>query len=233
MRKILLFLVAGLLVQGLLGVALADPTYSMSMSSLKGYNRHITYNGGDMHVGCGVLAGTFDGGPIADLFCVDLDHTFGWSDSWYTYREVVPPDPASPPPFNTKDAMYAYFTYRPNWSGSGTAGKQWAAGTQMALWEITQESSWSYSSNWYSTGMFQDDTDYHGNDAIRQNADTILQAVDSWSGTPTQYGYYYQPTDAPPGQGFIGDVPEPGTLFLMGGGMLVAGVLAWRKRRRS
>ena len=114
--------------------------------------------------------------------------------------------------------------------GSGEAYK--AAGVQLALWEISHDQGWRTHfsvDTWYRSGKFQ----YTGGATeMRDYASLILDQVYNNTGAAGGHATYYQslPQDrAAYGQGYLGAIPEPTTMVLLGVGLLVGGVL--RKRR--
>lgn len=194
-------------------------------------------------VGVGAMKAkiSLEGGPLVmqdkPLYCVDLDH---WAADYYGDRYAVPPDTPPEPPYNVWEAAWVYQKY----------GLQQAynRGVQLALWEITHEHDWYTYYTTVHTGGVQwyeehaDDgysqfwiTSYSVTD--RNNATTILDDLYSSYATLTwdRSCYYYRPNGRTEteGQGLIGDVPEPSSLFLLGGALIAAAGLAWRKRRSS
>jgi hypothetical protein len=110
-----------------------------------------------------------------------------------------------------------YNRYAPGINGSGDGAR--GAGLQFAMWELIYD----YGALDLDTGNFQyyDEgsyTDYSAD--ARDWAETYLG-----DGATGVAGYYAD------GQDLIGPIPEPGTLLLLGAGLLGAGALAWRKRR--
>lgn len=193
--------------------------------------------------GTGSILGHFENElPAGPLYCLDIFHSFtDVTTSWDVERMVVPPDPENPPPWNTAEAAYAYHTFK-GYSYNATK----AAGLQLALWEISHEQAWrshfTYSGWYLEQGGYTSEfwaPNISHESGKGMYASQILQAVYDWNFDPTEPAgslYYYQPTEGYPdyegAQGFVGDVPEPGTLMMLGAGLLLGTGLAWRNRRR-
>jgi hypothetical protein len=202
--------------------------------------------------GVGNFAAKYDGVVVSSpLYCLDVFHTFSTiGQVWNNITpQIIPPDPANPPPWNTSEAAWAYDKY----GDVGTDGVK-AAGVQLALWEISHELSWraNYSSagwNAAKTGSGAGYSDFAASVALGsgmgQYATTILSDVYSHF-TAGQRLTYYNPQGADLKrdyvgmQGFVGDaeptnftdVPEPTGLALLGFVLLTGAGLSWRKRSR-
>lgn len=172
----------------------------------------------------------------APLYCLDLYH---YQNDFSGTRYTVPPESHPQPPYNTTEAAWIYQHY-----GKVEANQE---AVQLALWEVTHEADW-YS--WYNrTGApawYQQHTPETGesveqfyitqaNSGIISDATAILDDLYANHGDLGQFRscYYYRPDDAlAEGQGLLGDIPEPSTLMLLGGGLLASVGLAWRRRGR-
>lgn len=196
----------------------------------------------DGQFGTGSILGHFnDELPAGPIYCLDLFHSFSdVTTSWEVDRMVIPPDPVNPPPWNTDQAAFAYQSFK-HYSYSGAK----AAGLQLALWEISHEQGW-----WEAfthDGWFLHDGSYNSEfwASVNNNQGTkgyyateILEYVKAnFTVNTNASAYYYDPVWENPqytegAQGFIGDVPEPGTLVMVGAGLLLGAGAAWRRRRR-
>lgn len=191
------------------------------------------------------------GGP---LFCLDVFHSFsGTPTSWSATPQIVPPDPAYPPPWNTHQAAWIYENYGKLVTFANTTdNKILAAGVQLALWEVSHEEKWfnNYNaSNWnvwssgkVGTSEFSASLDLNSGQGLK--ATQILTAVKN-AGTWAEHATYYNPENKngeyTKMQGFLGKydatyektdvVPEPGSVLLLGLTLLGAAGLGWRKRR--
>jgi PEP-CTERM motif len=207
------------------------------------------YNGSQLYqssgnVGLGSFAGVYteDGVsvPTGALYCLDVFHSFsGTPNSWdVTERYLIPPDPDNPPPWNTAEAAWAYNRY--NKLGYSNNGRK-AAGLQLALWEISHDQDWRVkfgASNWHlANGNGGSDFYLRStvNSTIMGHATSILGDVFS-NFDKVDPVYYYDPSlgqnDYSGAQGFIGEVPEPGVLMLMGMGILAFAGITWRRRKQ-
>lgn len=191
------------------------------------HNWHYDYN-----VGGGWMAARWNGAHISPLFCVDIYSTFSIPAGWQANRQWVPPDPPSPPPFDTADLSYIYYNYANSWEND----PDWAQAIQLAMWEISQEADpvngydWRHgydSHTWMTSGNFQV---AGGASAVYAHATEVLDGI---QGGPLggRHIWWYQPTSGY-GQGLLGDdIPEPSSLCLLGVLIIGSAGVAWRKRR--
>ncbi len=207
-----------------------------------GYKTVYT-NMGNFHAGA--FTWSWDSGPVNNasaMYCLDVNNSFsGIPSTWEVSRHLVPPDPQFPPPHNTDHAAWLYYTYGRLSQLSAYADKaSRAASVQLALWEVSHDLNWfTLDNTWLSSGDFKWTGTFSSQ--IRVQATDMLHSLyDALDGdgrvVPPSSAYWYQPKgwpDPQTGQGQLGEVPEPGTLVLLGAGLLAAGGLAWRRRSRQ
>ncbi len=166
------------------------------------------------------------------LYCLDIFHSYTWSDSWWADAYVVPPY-NYPPPYNTAEAAWIYESY-----GTGPMSADEAKGVQLALWEVSHEQAWrttylASNQTWASAGGFQ--ITGGANSGSRAVATSVLDALYAQDpGTLTASAVYYRPIEYDGGsQGMLTktpEVPEPGTLVLLSASLLVGAAVTWKRR---
>jgi hypothetical protein len=167
------------------------------------------------------------------LYCVDLVNSFSMGQGWNVDLIPVPPDPASPPPWNTGELAWVYQHYG---KGIPSYDAYKAGGVQVAIWEVVADrfwrTNWAHGLHWYSSGDFWCE-DY--NTSIGQYATTVLTDLYQHY-TPGDAGIYFKPVgalDDLSGQGQFGGsppVPEPAAALLLAVGL--AGTALWRRAHR-
>lgn len=241
MKRVLFCLVVGLaLVAFQAGAAGAQTIYHMWIQGFMVYsaNAHLdVFDGTETHhVHCGVgsLLGTLDGNLLNHpLYCLDIFHSFHFGEHWDVTRELIPPDPLTPPPYNTAEAAWIYQQH-----GRVETEAHKVGGIQLALWEISHDANWRTnwgSGNWWATG----DLKYTDGATSMRDYATVLLAdlrVRDPNNLDAQ-AYYYEPWPRSGndyyGQGQVGDVPEPGVLMLLGTGLVGIAAVSWRNRRKK
>jgi hypothetical protein len=178
------------------------------------------------------------------LYCLDLFHTFSFGNTWLTEEWYVPPDPPDPPPYNTAEASWIYHQYG---KPAVIEGDYWmAVGTQLALWEVSHDVDWRsdyeiFGGAWFSNGNFTYTDDPLNPGKIRASwilADLYADFDTTEAGRATYYQPYPYEGNSYYHQGQLGDlnelhsVPEPGSLLLLGTGLLSVTGTAWLRRKR-
>ena len=248
-------LTASLLLLAAAGTANAVGTLALDWLSYGGSARiEARYNGSTLYtpgnVGLGSFQGTYTENGNSEntgaMYCLDLFHSFsGTPASWEVTRSIIPPDPVNPPPWNTHEAVWAFNKYNElGWSSNGAT----AAGLQLALWEISHDQDWRakyyQAPNWYDASS-NGTSDFYvtsANATALGYATTVLTDLYFTGELDVSNAYYYDP--APSGdpsadytgkQGFVGkvgEVPEPGTLLLLGMGIVGVAGVTWRRRKQ-
>jgi hypothetical protein len=208
------------------GVANADPTYNMYFVSGDGNSSYGEY------VYPYYLQ--VDGGPTQSMMCDTLNRTINNGDSWNAYRLLLA---------DLNDQNVQNLFYGVNGLGHGNATVE----DYMAVGYLYYEEQQAYNNgntdplglyNWAAWNVFDpaDVTAKLGGDptVLAQVRNMMTDAENTVSGhNPGDMDfahnmYIYTPVDGS-GQEFFGPVPEPGTLFMMGTGIVgLAGLLRRR-----
>lgn len=206
----------------LLTAVLAAPASGMVLGldyGLGSSPAHITYNGVNHSVWAGKMA-TYLGGTLGNplppndgvfsgyAFCVDLDHFIGLPTEYEV--ELLSISELT----HGGRAAWLYNNYLPVASTNTTS-----AALQLAIWDVVYDDG-----DGLSTGIFR----YTGglNSTVATTANGYLAA----SAGKSSVAGYLKPTGTY-GQGMLTTVPEPGTLALLGFGLMSVAGLKFRRRR--
>jgi hypothetical protein len=220
---------SGLLAAGLFigaGAVIAGPIVELTVDGLGASSLVSVQRNG---VGITVPAGQFQihlsSNPSQSInaFCIDFDH------DGHIYQVEVR---------STNDglAMGPQLAYLYNKYGAQTlTDNTLAAAIQVAMWDLVDDQG-----DGLTTGFFQD----LSNDAIAQQAQSLIDEALASAGSETNWYDASLNGDAPyRGQNMIGgnpppppppphDIPEPGTLIILGLGVAGLGAFGWKTRGR-
>jgi len=158
----------------------------------------------------------------ADLYCVDMIGEFSGGWTYYkvfqTAYEDVPNIPPNGTEFGLDWAAALYNKYAAGFQGTGGVKAANRAALQVAMWEALYDGAPGFDYD-IGSGVFHT----AANPTILETAAGFLEDTQY-----TQNGGYYDDT-----QNLMGPTPEPGTLMLLGAGILGTGLATWRRRRKS
>jgi hypothetical protein len=257
MRKLVLAIVgvSAVLSAWLMPASAMDP-YDSGLLTMRGwFNSHYRVDSNLIDNQAGPFRWEWNSGGVITaipLYCMDINHYFYWNVPFAVDRYIIPPDP-NPGflPYNTDEAAYIYHAFgnaehiSHSWfvDGFGAISKEyWATGVQLALWEVSHDQQWyTFGSDWLNNGYMYL-TDNNTPLAVATAANYMLEQLHPlvWINgehhivTPPSSCMWYQPTTGQ-GQGQIGDnmIPEPGTMLLLGIGLVGCACVLRRHRKRS
>lgn len=203
-----------------LGSAQAASIQILSVDANRFGNVKLNIDGANSTHSAGVIQASYDGGPVLDLFCVDLFTNITYDT--YTSNDVAPN-----PLRNEDRAAWLYENYYDpaiiNTKAEGIA-------FQVAIWDIVHDGGDGISSG-----------------RIRSQSGTEAAVVTAWQSFLTAsvgqsyfgVNIYINSKNNIPAQNLIGGIrdvppppmaenPEPGTVAMLAAGL---GVLYWKRRR--
>jgi PEP-CTERM motif-containing protein len=206
------------------GVAFAGPIVELTVDGLgAGSFVNVQRNGVGLTTPAGQYYVHLSSNPSVTIntFCIDFDH------NGHNYLVEIR---------STNDGlpMGPQLAYLYNKYGSQTlSDNTLAAAIQVAMWDLIDDHG-----DGVTQGFFQDNQ----GDAIATLADSLIQeALGSPGSETTWFDATLNGTDPNRGQNMIGgdpqppptrDIPEPGTLLILGLGVVGLSVVGWRTRGR-
>lgn len=199
--------------------------YSWAPGALTGNIRYTPTNL-SLNVGMGrfKLTGTdLDTGLAASFttYCIDIFHTLQPAVFDFASISTLVPSAA-------KQTQLLTLLGHADPLVAGAANKnEAAAAVQLAIWEITNESTGAYG---FSTGTFR--SSGGNSDGARALAQAYLDKVTSgaWAAPTGQLKLFYSPNSQ---SQLLSGVPEPATWVMMIGGIGLVGAVARRRSRSS
>jgi hypothetical protein len=202
------FLVLSSLAAGLSGVASADLFEAEAIIN-KREAVTIGYKGSWFNVYSGPVSARINGGTSFDAYCVDLDH---WGSLPARYE--VTQSPINTLAYGSR-AAYLYNTYA-GLVNSKTKG----AALQLAIWDVIADNGDGLTNGQFMAKNLSSD--------VKNLANTLIADSAGKSGLATLFEAVDHGPNGKYNQNFMGPVPEPATMAVLG-----IGAAALLRRRRK
>lgn len=188
--------------------------------------------------------------PAFDSYCVDILHSFDDTtildndnlmirpmSEWEQTNLLNPSEKWPSPPRDGYPQQAAAYLYSKNWA-SASGNKMQEAALQISLWEVLYEGSNRFNVRDGYISFFSLWSEVENGPTILDLATDYLNQL-AGADVSTASAYWLETEDYPNPeypdwpytQDFIAPVPEPGSIALLGSGVLGLALLAWRRAK--